>query len=97
MKYGISREEEYALPKFKSHQEARAYFKDKYGEDFQLMDSDVIDGEKIYFYKLILNKEALEEMYRQIEEKGYASGTTEMMFSSQDIQIWENGGIHIVH
>lgn len=97
MKYGISREEEYALPKFKSHQEAREYFKEKYGDDFQMTDSNVIGGEKIYFYKLILNKEAFKEMHRQMKENGYASCTKEMMFSSQDIQIWENGGIHIVH
>lgn len=97
MSYGISREEEYALPQFKSHAEARAYFKEKYGSDFQMTDSAEIDGEKIYFYKLILDRKAFGELNRQLEEKGYATPTKEMMFSSQDIQIFESGHIHIVH
>lgn len=97
MSYGISREEEYALPEFKSHTEARSYFKEKYGDDFHMMNSDVIDGEKIYFYKLILDRKAHKKLMDQLMEKGYGEMTKEMMFSSQDIQIFENGNIHIVH
>lgn len=97
MSYGISREEEYNLPQFKSHEEARIFFKEKYGDDFQMTDSSEIDGEKIYFYKLILNREAFEELHNQLREKGCAKMTKEMMFSSQDIQIFESGHIHIVH
>lgn len=97
MSYGISREEEHALPEFKSHTEARAYFKEKYGDDFQMTGSDTIDGEKIYFYKLILDRKAHKELMDQLMTKGYGAMTKEMLFSSQDIQIWETGGIHIVH
>lgn len=97
MGYGISREEEYALPNFASHDEARAYFKEKYGDDFQMTDSSSIDGQKIYFYKLILDRKAHKEFNEQLRENGYAKMTKEMMFSSQDIQIFEDGHIHIVH
>lgn len=97
MSYGISREEEYNLPQFKSHEEARSFFKDKYGDDFQMTDSSEIDGEKIYFYKLILNRKAYKEFNEQLRENGYAKMNKEMMFSSQDIQIFESGHIHIVH
>ena len=97
MSYGISREEEYQLPRFKSHDEARKYFKDKYGDSFQLMDSDDSSGEKIYFYKLILNKKVYMEMIEEMNRNGFASMSEERMFSSQDIQIFENGNIHIVH
>lgn len=97
MSYGISREEEHQLPDFKSHSEARKYFKDKYGDNFQLMDSDSSSGEKIYFYKLILNKKAYMDMQKEMNSKGYATMSEERMLSSQDIQIFEDGKIHIVH
>lgn len=97
MQYGISREEESKMPEFKSHTEARKYFKDRYGDDFQLMDSDDCSGEKIYFYKLILNKKLYMDMMEEINSKGFCSMSKERMFSSQDIQISENGNIHIVH
>lgn len=97
MSYGISREEESKIPEFNSHAEARKYFKDKYGDSFQLMDSDDSSGEKIYFYKLILNKKVYMEMIEEMNRNGFASMSEERMFSSQDIQIFENGNIHIVH
>lgn len=97
MSYGISRDEEYQLPKFNSHAEARKYFKDKYGDDFQLMDSNVISGEKIYFYKLILNRKVYMDMLEEMNKTGFVSMNEERMFSSQDIQIFEDGRINIVH
>lgn len=97
MSYGISREEEYRLPRFESHDEARKYFKDKYGDNFQLMDSDTMDGEKIYFYKLILDKEAYYEMIAKLESNGVIPMCEKYLFCTQNIQISENGRVHIVH
>lgn len=101
MNRGISRTEEANIPKFNSHDEARAYFKEKYGDNFMMMDSAIIDGMKLYFYDLILNKEA----YILMQEKKRQSPimldtstiTEEMFFSSQRIEIFENGNIHILH
>lgn len=95
--YGISREEEYNLPNFKSHNEARKFFKDKYGNDFQMTSSDYYDGQKIYFYKLILNRKVFEEMSKELQENGHCAITEERMFCTQDIQIMQDGDIHIVH
>lgn len=97
MSYGISREQEHALPQFNSHDEARAYFKDLYGSDFQMTDSSTVNGEKIYFYKLILNKSVYNEMIKEIEANGYCAMNEERIFCTQDIQIFESGHIHIVH
>ena len=97
MNYGISREEEAKLPKFNSHAEARMYFKDKYGADFMITNSEVIDGEKIYFYKLILDREAYCDMMAHLEVNGYVPANEKYLFSSQDIQIHENGFVHIIH
>ena len=79
----ISREEESKMPSFTSHDEARAYFKDKYGNDFQMIDSREFEDKKIYFYNLILNKE------KYLESRD--------LFSYQSIEIDNNGNVHIIH
>ncbi|TKI73673.1 hypothetical protein FC701_36825, partial [Bacillus mycoides] len=48
LKLWISREEEVEIPNFKSHEEARTYFKEKYGDAFQISESFKIDGEQVY-------------------------------------------------
>lgn len=97
MKYGISREEEANFPDFKSHDEARKFFKDKYADNFQMIDSGFIGDEKIYYYKLILNREVYLDMIKELNKNGFTGMTEERLFSTQDIQIFENGHLHIVH
>lgn len=97
MSYGISREEEHQLPRFKSHDEARKYFKDKYSDSFQLMESDIMGGEKIYFYKLILDREAYYDMIAKLESNGVVPMSERYLFCTQNIQISEDGRVHIVH
>lgn len=97
MKYGISREEECNLPKFASHDEAIKFFKNKYGDNFRLMGSEILCGQKVYYYKLILDKVAFDEMLKEIEDVGFATLTERYFFSSQDIQIFDDGNLHIVH
>lgn len=97
IEYGISREEEAKLPEFKSHDEARAYLKKEYGDNFQLMNSEDVFGETMYCYKLILNEKVYDEMMNELAKNGFCGMTEERMFSSQDIQIFESGNIHIVH
>jgi hypothetical protein len=96
MEKWISRKEEDELPKFKSHDEARAYFKEKYGDAFQLMDSIYIDGKKCYLYFLIHDKEAFWEGQRELKEKGHVEGMR-FVESHQPIEIWESGEVHIIH
>lgn len=93
----ISREEEAAFPDFNSHDEARAFFKSKYGDRFQMTGADIIDGRKIYFYKLILDKDTYENGVAALNEKGFMPFDEVFFFSSQDIEIWADGGIHILH
>lgn len=97
MKYGISRKEEAELPSFKNHDEARRFFKERYGDSFQMYDSDDSHEPKIYFYRLILNKEAYIEMNNELIENGFCVMTEEKAYCTQDIQIFEDGRIHIVH
>ena len=97
MEYGISREEEARLPDFKSHADAREYFKDKYGSDFQMIDSFMIDGQKVYSYKLILDSNSYYDMIAELEANGYLGMSERYLFCSQDIQISEDGHVHIAH
>lgn len=48
----ITREDEHNLPDFTSHDQARAYFKKRYGDKFQLEYSIELKGRKLYFYQL---------------------------------------------
>ena len=91
-----SREDEANLPEFKSYEEAWAYFKEKHGKAFQMVDSEVIDGEKIYFYNLILDRETYERCMKEMENNGYSSGL-DLIMSYQRIEIWEDGRIHMIH
>ena len=72
MSYGISREQEAQLPQFKSHDEARAYFKNLYGNKFVMMDSIEDSEGKIYLYDLKLDNDFPFDKQRiEISEDGY--------------------------
>ncbi|QDY47026.1 hypothetical protein FK545_20865 (plasmid) [Planococcus glaciei] len=55
---GINRQEEAELPIFKSHEEARDYFEEKYGEKFVFEESSEIGDGICFFYRLITDEEA---------------------------------------
>lgn len=91
-----SREDEANLPDFSSHDEAREYFKEKHGSDFVMTDSEIINGQKIYFYALILNRDDYEKGMQRLATTGYTDGLS-LMNSYQKIEIWEDGSIHMIH
>lgn len=92
----ISRQEEAAIPEFNSHDEAKVWFEERYGEDFQCMHTETIAGEKCYFYYLILDHEAYMKGIKEMREKGSVAGF-EFLDSHQPIQIMQSGDVHIVH
>lgn len=92
----ISREEEAALPVFKSYNEARAFFLNRYGDNFMLENVETFDDETIYFCILILDKDAWVKGCKQLQDHGYIIGT-DFINSYQPIQISDKGSIHIVY
>ena len=94
----ISREEEAKIPQFHSHEEAKAWFEDKYGKDFILTGVDYLgqEEEKCYFYYLILNWEEYRKGQNELKRTGRLVGF-DYLNSHQPVQIMENGSIHIVH
>lgn len=96
MRQAITREEEQSIPEFNSHDEARKWFKGKYGNAFMLTEAEEIGDEKCFFYVLILDWTEYEKGQKEMEETGYISGTAYLR-SRQSIQIMESGRVHIVH
>lgn len=92
----ISRKEEAELPSFDSHEEARGYFKERYGDDFIMVGTETIKGEKCYFYYILLDRAAFEEGTRKIQA-GIHDASLKYLESHQPVQIMESGSIHIVH
>jgi hypothetical protein len=94
----ISRDEEHKLPRFNSHNEAREYFKNKYGHNnFQMADARIINGEEIYFYELVLDEKAYRKMIEEMASNEFVAMTDEYLFSTQKIEVWADGRIHIIH
>ena len=93
----ITREDEANIPTFHSHEEARSWFKEKYGDRF-IMTGSQEDGEgTVYFYSLILDVDKYNEFQRKMAEEGGLIGEMELMFSYQSIEITSDGYIHVIH
>ncbi|MCZ1269259.1 MULTISPECIES: hypothetical protein [Paenibacillus] len=92
----LSRKFEADLPLFKSHEEARTFFKGLFGDQFMLQGSEGIGADKIYFYTIIHNRLAWEKGITELTESGSTSGI-EFAMSSQDVQLNSDGRLHIVY
>lgn len=92
----LTRKFDQDLPEFSSHQEARNWFKDLFGDDFMLTDSMDIDGEKMWDYELVIDRPAWKKGMKEMNEKGFSSGV-EFMMATHTIQIFDSGKIHVVH
>lgn len=96
----ITREAEAALPKFRSHREARLWFKVKYGDAFEIDDSFVAgEGSEstiCYRYNLILDRGLYEEGLRQLAQ-GSMMDAMDFLASYQSIEIMLDGNVHVIH
>ncbi|MBJ8108950.1 hypothetical protein JDS99_04635 [Bacillus cereus group sp. N6] len=93
----ISREDEAKIPSFSSHDEARSWFINKYGNTFQLVNSEPIDDQECYFYYLILDEKEFTKGRELLLKNGMLVTSIEYLGSYQSIEIFEDGRIHIVH
>lgn len=78
------------LPQFNGHGEAYQWFKEKFSDYFILKGSGNLEGEKIYFYHLILDQDNYIKGIKDIENKGLTSGF-ELSISYYIIIILEDG------
>lgn len=82
---------------FIREKEAREWFKEKYGDSFILTSSELIDDQIWYFYYLIIDRKVFEADQKEMELKGIMTDAIKFMGSYQEIQIMEDGSVHIVH
>ncbi|TCP31765.1 hypothetical protein EV207_102258 [Scopulibacillus darangshiensis] len=93
----LIREIELILPEFKTHNDAREWFKAKFGDAFVWAESeDDIIGEPTSFYHLILDRSVYNAFMRRLEEYGYSTWM-DGLTSYQEIQITESGSVTIVY
>ena len=96
----ITREAEAALPKFRSHREARLWLKLRYGDALELEESFIAgegDDETIcYRYSLVLDREVYEKGIRQLVQ-GSMSDAGDFLASYQTIEIMLDGSVHVIH
>lgn len=91
----ISKQQEAEFPLFNSHEEARNYFEEKYGEKFVFEESSDTSDVLCFFYRLITDEEAYIKGVSELNSTGYIG--IEFRNSYQPIRIMENGSIQIDH
>ena len=96
----ITRKAEAVLPRFRSHREARLWFKVKYGDAFEIDDSFIVgegeDASICYRYNLVLDREVYERGMRQLVQ-GSMSDAGDFLGSYQSIEIMLDGHVHVIH
>lgn len=100
----ISRQEEDNFPSFDSHEKALKYLKERYGDNFVLVDIiDVEIGYKstIYMYNYIVNEAVYyyhkENIYKDFEKGIISPVSMDYVNSYQPIEISKDGHIHCIH
>lgn len=92
----LSRRFEAELPRFTSHDEVRSFFKELFGKEFILQSTEEDGTDKIYFYTIIHNRPVWEAGIKELKASGILTGI-EFAMSSQDLQVYDDGRIHIVY
>ncbi|GAE27824.1 hypothetical protein JCM9140_3985 [Halalkalibacter wakoensis JCM 9140] len=82
------------MPDFQSHEEARSWFKEQFGDRFLLKNSDEIEGERVYYYHLVKDQEVYEQYMQSLSNTVDQDITSMQPFESYStIEISEDGGI----
>ncbi|WHY64905.1 hypothetical protein [Neobacillus sp. SuZ13] len=84
------------IPKFTSHEEARAWFKGQYGDRFLLRMTDLKDGRRVNFYHLVKDPEVYKpymESFASVVPHEITNINTFKSYTT--IEIDENGQVDI--
>ncbi|MEH7302935.1 hypothetical protein [Neobacillus drentensis] len=82
------------IPSFKSHEEAREWFKGQFGDRFLLRMTDMKDGKRVNFYHLVKNPEVYQPYMESFASSVKHEITNMDVFKSYTtIEIDENGHV----
>ncbi|WP_172799195.1 hypothetical protein [Bacillus sp. FJAT-29814] len=82
------------VPKFQSHDEARAWFKNLYQDRFLLRTSDMVEGKRVYFYHIVKNPEVYQHYMESFGHPVKHEITNPDTFKSYStVEITEDGNI----
>lgn len=98
----ISYKEFKSYPKFENREEAEKWLKEKYGEDFFFLSERMNDGEPLYSYNYVLDRETYDKMQEWKERNKsvlfppWAPETKGFTDSFQEILIWDDGKVEVI-
>ncbi|MNS71917.1 hypothetical protein D3C72_1053090 [compost metagenome] len=92
----LTRQFESELPQFNSHVEAAEWFSDLFNNSFMLGSAFPVGEQKCWDYCLIHNRKDWESGIEQLITQGHVTDNREYLWSYQNIQIFDDGNVHIV-
>ncbi|MNT30297.1 hypothetical protein D3C72_1660850 [compost metagenome] len=92
----LSRKFESELPQFSSHIEASEWFSDLFNKSFVLGSVFSVGEQKCWDYQLIHNRKEWEAGREMLITQGHSSDAMDYLWSYQNIQIFDDGNVHIV-
>ena len=96
MKFPISRDDEANFPNFDSYEDARMYFRERFGSDFIFQDVGDVGGQRCYFHAVVVDWEKYKAGRLQLERNGHVLGL-DFVLSYQPVQIMQDGSVHVVY
>jgi hypothetical protein len=85
------------IPKFQNHEDARAWFKDLYGDRFLLRTTDMRDGKRVNMYHLVKDPEVYQPYMESFSHIDKHEITNMDVFKSyKTIEITEDGIIQFL-
>ncbi|MCE3201173.1 hypothetical protein [Paenibacillus sonchi] len=83
------------LPVFTSHEEAAAWFRSLFADDFIFVEEmDAANSEKYYLYDIIHDREIWERRQKDLIEKGTANSIG-MLLCTQRVDIYADGSVEM--
>lgn len=82
------------MPDFRSHEEARAWFKEKFQDRFLLRNSDISEGKRVFYYHIIKDPEVYQHYMESFASPVKHEITNIETFASYStVEISEDGDI----
>jgi hypothetical protein len=85
------------IPDFKSHDEAREWFKNRYGDRFLMRATDMQDGKRVNYYHFVKDPDVYQpymESFASVDQ--HEITTTDVFKSYSTITIDEDGAVQFI-